>query len=252
MKRLRAADRGPKRKPAHRPLHLETLEDRCVPSVNSFGENPLLGDGAADTATLPAITSSSDGASTGPTDANLPGAKAAQDLNLQGDTVSSQLGYSNIVTPVFDTDGDPASFAAGDLTAVYQTWQGVAANHAPLTIQVTTAAPRILFGNTGSESRTDSGGNGNQAGATTKAAVTVPAAPSNLAAPRFASFSSAAPGSLQRVTSSPPSTELGPDRTAPQARSTGQSAPLLVHPFGKKWKFQPSGAQAGWQTGKAM
>ncbi len=181
MKKVRAAIRGLKRKSAPQPLQLETLEARCVPCGDVLGAGHVPGDDDFDIGTFPAIstvTSSSNGTLVGPSlgtaaagpavpaYSSLPGAHATVYLNFAGDSLSSWLGYTNVVTPVFDTNGDPTTFSSGELTAIYQIWQDVAEDYAPFNINVTTIDPRTQAGYTGGVTQIDIGGNGSWTGGT--------------------------------------------------------------------------------------
>src|SRR5262245_7773688 len=102
---------GTKRKcHSYRPS-IETLECRLVPTLSVPVYNSLLG------------------------------AKASLYLDFDGDFTASWGAYSNITTPAYDTDGDPNSFSATELTNIYQIWQRVAEDYAPFNINVTTVEP---------------------------------------------------------------------------------------------------------------
>jgi hypothetical protein len=72
---------------------------------------------------------------------SLVGAKATIYLNFGGDFTASWGSYSNITTPAYDTDGDPTTFSATELSNIQQIWQRVAERYAPFNINVTTVDP---------------------------------------------------------------------------------------------------------------
>ena len=72
--------------------------------------------------------------------------------------------YSNITTPVFDTDGNPSSFAGAEILRINQVFNWVAEDYAPFDINVTTVEPPS-FGN-GEAIRVSIGGNGSWSGGT--------------------------------------------------------------------------------------
>src|SRR5437867_2527541 len=75
---------------------------------------------------------------------SLPGAPAALYLDFDGDFESNWGGIPNIVTPAYDTDGDPTSFSDYELACINQIWQYVAEDYSPFNINVTTVAPPTL------------------------------------------------------------------------------------------------------------
>src|SRR5262249_14361203 len=62
-------------------------------------------------------------------------------LNFAGDYNASWGSYSNITMPAYDTDGDPTTFSATELSNIQQIWQRVAELYAPFNINVTTVDP---------------------------------------------------------------------------------------------------------------
>jgi hypothetical protein len=46
-----------------------------------------------------------------------------------------------IVTPAYDTDGNPAAFSAGELSSILAIWRGVSEDYAPFDVDVTTEEP---------------------------------------------------------------------------------------------------------------
>jgi hypothetical protein len=76
-----------------------------------------------------------------PAYSSLPGAPATLYLDFDGDFESQWASSTNITTPAFDTDGNPGSFSASELTAIHDVWAYVAEDYAPFNINVTTADP---------------------------------------------------------------------------------------------------------------
>ncbi len=91
---------------------------------------------------------SSDGSSGGPVGAlvvpayhsNL-GASVSVYLDFDGHYEANWGWFTNITTPAFDTDGNSASFSAGELTQIYEIWQRVTEDFAPFNVDVTTELP---------------------------------------------------------------------------------------------------------------
>ena len=52
--------------------------------------------------------------------------------------------YSNVSTPVYDIDGDDATFSDAELQVIQSTWARVAEDFAPFNINVTTEEPAVL------------------------------------------------------------------------------------------------------------
>ena len=96
-----------------RSLRLESLEDRrlmtAVPALNS-----------------------------------LPGASASLYLDFDGHFEASWGSYSNITTPAYDSDGNPASFSSAEIDFIEDVWRVVAEDYAPFNINVTTVEPAVL------------------------------------------------------------------------------------------------------------
>jgi hypothetical protein len=132
-------------------LSLEVLEDRVVPhALSGFSPEldwtPARGTPAASTPTGSGGTSTAAASSAPavPAYSSLPGAKATLYLDFAGDFTANWGSYSNITTPVYDTDGDPTTFSASELTNIQQIWARVAERYAPFNINVTTVAPTIM------------------------------------------------------------------------------------------------------------
>jgi hypothetical protein len=75
---------------------------------------------------------------------SLPSAAATLYLDFDGHFEPSWGSYSNIVTPVYDSDGDPAAFSTAELTLIENVWKIVAEDFAPFNINVTTKEPAVL------------------------------------------------------------------------------------------------------------
>ncbi len=61
----------------------------------------------------------------------------------QGTRWNTQYGMTSIVSPSFDTDGDPSSFSSAERTLIQQAWDGVAEDFRPFDVDVTTEDPGI-------------------------------------------------------------------------------------------------------------
>jgi hypothetical protein len=85
-------------------------------------------DGSLPQGTLPLLTS-------------RPNATAKLFLDFDGHFQASWGGWSNVNTPVYDTDGNFASFSTAEQNAIAEIWQRVAEDYAPFNIDVTTIAP---------------------------------------------------------------------------------------------------------------
>src|SRR5262245_33371865 len=73
-----------------------------------------------------------------------PGAPASLYLDFDGNVLSQWGSHSNVVTPPYDTDGNKASFSAGELAAIREIWSRVAEDYAPFNINVTTVPPPLI------------------------------------------------------------------------------------------------------------
>jgi hypothetical protein len=73
-----------------------------------------------------------------------PGAAATLYLDFNGHAESRWGGYSNVVTPAYDTDGNRSSFSSEELSAIREIWSRVAEDYAPFKINVTTVAPPLI------------------------------------------------------------------------------------------------------------
>ena len=72
---------------------------------------------------------------------SLPGARATLFLDFDGNTEAQWGGYRNVVTPVFDRDGDRTSFNDAELTTIREIWARTAEDYAPFQINVSTVDP---------------------------------------------------------------------------------------------------------------
>lgn len=81
------------------------------------------------------------GGLTVPAYSSLPGAAAVIYLNFLGHHLDRWLTYTDVTTPVFDTDSDSSSFSADELNTIRLTWEYVAEDYAPFNINVTTVPP---------------------------------------------------------------------------------------------------------------
>lgn len=118
----------------YRKCRLECLEDRQL-MAGDFATGALAGvtNGVLDrgTTVVPAV----------PAYSSNPGAAATLYLDFNGHFEAKWGNYSNIVTPVYDLDGDTTTFASIELAMIKQIWQHVAEDFAPFNINVTTVDP---------------------------------------------------------------------------------------------------------------
>ena len=133
------------------PIAAQTVQLNPGPSVR-----------ASDLGTTFYLTGAIHPLSTVPALSSLPGAPASLYLNFTGDTIPSFGGYSNIVIPAYDQDGDPTTFSDGELASIRTIWSCVAEDYAPFDINVTTVPPSNMAH--GVTEKVDIGGNGAWAG----------------------------------------------------------------------------------------
>ena len=121
------------------------LDPNLLPAETTGGTGSTVV-GAASAASIPVLNS-------------YPSATATVYLDFDGHSEASWGGYSNIVTPAFDQDGDPTTFSTNELAAMEQIWRQVAEDFAPFNVNVTTVEPpsfangvavRVSIGGTGS------------------------------------------------------------------------------------------------------
>jgi hypothetical protein len=144
-----------------RPLSLEPLEPRTLltaallpeddlPALSTHGgacncpvctgvgldEIPIV----SQSATLSAATTSLAGL---PSLSSNPSAQKKLYLDFNGHVQSSWGSFTNVITPVFDQDGNPSSLSSGELAAIREIWTRVAEDYAPFNIDVTTIDPGL-------------------------------------------------------------------------------------------------------------
>ena len=73
-----------------------------------------------------------------------PGATAKLYLDFNGHFQASWGSWTNATTPVYDQDGDPTTFSAGELASIQEIWARVSEDYAPFNIDVTTIDPGSL------------------------------------------------------------------------------------------------------------
>ena len=73
---------------------------------------------------------------------SLPSARAKLYLDFDGHYQATWGAWSNALTPAYDLDGDPTTFSASELSAIYEIWARVAEDFAPFQIDVTTIDPQ--------------------------------------------------------------------------------------------------------------
>jgi hypothetical protein len=120
----RSWGKQPNKRPAQRlrpqrSLRVEQLESRTLMAVSVA---PLA---------VPALSS-------------RPGAPASLYLDFNGNIEKQWGSHTNVVTPPYDTDGNPASFSAGELAAIHEIWSRVAEDYAPFNLNVTTLPPPVI------------------------------------------------------------------------------------------------------------
>jgi hypothetical protein len=75
---------------------------------------------------------------------SLPGAPASLYLDFDGHFETAWAGHNNITTPVYNSDGDDATYNAAELAFIENVWKIVAEDYAPFNIDVTTEQPPVL------------------------------------------------------------------------------------------------------------
>jgi hypothetical protein len=73
-----------------------------------------------------------------------PGAAATLYLDFDGHVEKQWGNRTNVVTPAYDTDGNPASFNAAETSAIREIWSRVAEDYAPFNLNVTTTPPAVI------------------------------------------------------------------------------------------------------------
>lgn len=72
------------------------------------------------------------------------GAAATLYLDFNGHVERQWGKHTNVSTPAYDTDGNPANFSASELSAIREIWARVSEDYAPFNINVTTVAPATI------------------------------------------------------------------------------------------------------------
>lgn len=62
-------------------------------------------------------------------------------LDFDGHFEAQWGGFYNVVTPVYDIDGDATTFSQQELNNIYEIWQRIAEDFAPFNVDVTTEEP---------------------------------------------------------------------------------------------------------------
>lgn len=75
---------------------------------------------------------------------SLPGAAATLYLDFNGHFQATYGMYSNVTTPVYDSDGDESTFSDAELAFISDLWADVVEDFAPFNINVTTVEPALL------------------------------------------------------------------------------------------------------------
>ncbi len=65
-------------------------------------------------------------------------------LDFDGHFQATWGSESNLTTPVWDTDGDPNSYSAGEQLMIHEVWARVSEHFAPFHLNVTTVEPSVL------------------------------------------------------------------------------------------------------------
>ncbi len=148
------------RKGSRRHLNVESLEPRLLLVANLDPNAGLMTHGGACSCPIcsgvglsqfqpepAAVVSGSSGsavaaAPTGiPQLSSKPGAAATIFLDFDGNTEVVWGNYYNVVTKVYDTDGNLTSFSASEIASIREIWARVAEDYAPFNVNVTTFQP---------------------------------------------------------------------------------------------------------------
>jgi len=158
----------------NRRLRTELLEPRwCLhgdhvdsnePDPNELIADPVLGETDVASIAASAVGAATQALTSVPVLNSLAGAAVSLYLNFVGHFDASWGGYQNITTPAYDQDGDATTFSDGELSSIFNVWQGVAEDYAPFKVNVTTVEPPS-FAN-GVATMVVIGGNGAWTGAT--------------------------------------------------------------------------------------
>lgn len=152
---------APTQKSARRRMNVERLEPRLLMAADVDPFRGLLthggvcgcpicsgqgleafGDPQAAAVASPSPGPAAAGAIAGlPQLSSRPGAAASIFLDFDGHTEWVWGNYYNVVTKVYDRDGNPSSFSAAETSAMTEIWSRVAEDYAPFNINVTTVQP---------------------------------------------------------------------------------------------------------------
>ncbi|WP_425615971.1 choice-of-anchor D domain-containing protein [Anatilimnocola sp. NA78] len=158
----RAEDRPPEERRGEtrerRRPHLETLEPRYLMTASpndwdsSFGGactcSICTGQGLNQIFSATTTTTTGEGTlslsnplSSIPQLSSNSGATAKLFLDFNGHTQANWGSYSNVITPVYDQDGDRTTFSNAELNSIQEIWARVAEDYASFNIDVTTIDP---------------------------------------------------------------------------------------------------------------
>ena len=101
---------------------------RGIELIETISAAPAAAGALSSIASIPALNS-------------LAGAAATVFLDFNGHTQSSWGEYTNVVTRVFDRDGDESTFSDSELATITEIWTRVAEDFSPFNINVTTVDP---------------------------------------------------------------------------------------------------------------
>ncbi|HEX5105711.1 MAG TPA: choice-of-anchor D domain-containing protein, partial [Pirellulaceae bacterium] len=150
---------APSRRRRNKRLNLERLEPRLLLAADTSASAGILTHGGICSCPIcsgvgleqfqpePAQVVSGGGTTSAASIAGLPqlssrpGAAATIFLDFDGNTEALWGSYTNVVTRVFDRDGDETSFSASEISAIQEIWARVAEDFAPFNINVTTVEP---------------------------------------------------------------------------------------------------------------
>lgn len=128
-----------------RRLSCEHLEARLLLSANAGHALPAFdlanSAGSLSSPQQAASFVASGPVSTPPIFHSLPGAEAKVFLDFDGNWESSWGGSSNVLTPAYDTNGDPTSYTIEEQRRIHEAWSRVSEDFAPFNVDVTTEDP---------------------------------------------------------------------------------------------------------------
>jgi hypothetical protein len=148
------------RKSVRRRLNVESLESRLLMAANLNSGDGLMTHGGVCSCPIcsgvgldqyePEAATVVSGGSSGYAAASIaglpqlsskPGAAATIFLDFDGHTEPIWGSYFNVVTKVYDRDGNLGSFSASEIASIQEIWARVAEDYAPFNINVTTVQP---------------------------------------------------------------------------------------------------------------